>query len=69
MTDFAARTSDTSYIDIFNANDSLLSHYDLNSNISIAPVENLEANAIPNKIFFKANDFSGFIQLVLAVGD
>ncbi len=67
VTDFASKTSDTSYFDIFNANDSLLAHYDLNSNINVAPVENLEISAIPNKIFFKADDFSGFIQLVLAI--
>ncbi len=67
VTDFAGKTSDTSYFDIFNANDSLVSHYDLNSNINVAPVENLEISAIPNKVFFKADDFSGFIQLVLAI--
>ncbi|MBU0528390.1 hypothetical protein KKF86_01360 [bacterium] len=69
VTDFAARTSDTSFIDIFNSSDSLLNKYILNNNINVAPIENLEANAIPQKIFFKADDFSGFVQLVLAVGD
>ena len=69
VTDFAGKASDTSYFDIFNSNDSLLSHYTLNSNINVAPIENLTTNAIPNKIFFKADDFSGFIQLVLAIGD
>ena len=69
VTDFAGRTSDTSYFDIFNLNDSLLIRYKLNSNINVAPVNNLGTNAIPNKIFFKANDFSGFVQLVLAIGD
>ncbi len=69
VTDFAGRTSDTSYFDIFNSNDSLLTRYKLNSNINVAPVNNLETNAIPNKIFLKADDFSGFIQLVLAIGD
>jgi len=69
ITDFAGKASDTSYFDIFNSNDSLLSHYTLNSNINVAPIENLTTNAIPNKIFFKADDFSGFIQLVLAIGD
>lgn len=69
VTDFAGRTSDTSYFDIFNSNDSLLIRYKLNSNINVAPVNNLGTNAIPNKIFFKADDFSGFVQLVLAIGD
>ena len=69
ITDFAGRASDTSYFDIFNSNDSLLNHYMLNSNINVTPIENLETNAIPKKIFFKADDFSGFIQLVLAIGD
>lgn len=69
VTDFAGRASDTSYFDIFNSNDSLLTHYILNSNINITPIDNLETSAIPNKIFFKANDFNGFIQLVLAIGD
>lgn len=69
ITDFAGRASDTSYFDIFNSNNSLLKHYALNSNIYVAPIENLETNAIPNKIFFKADDFSGFVQLVLAIGD
>ena len=69
ITDFAGRASDTSYFDIFNSNDSLLKHYALNSNIYVAPIENLESSAIPNKIFFKADDFSGFVQLVLAIGD
>lgn len=69
ITDFAGRASDTSYFDIFNSNDSLLNHYVLNSNINVAPIENLETNAIPSKIFFKADDFSGFVQLVLAIGD
>lgn len=69
VTDFAGRASDTSYFDIFNSNDSLLNHYMLNSNINVTPIENLETNAIPKKIFFKADDFSGLIQLVLAIGD
>jgi hypothetical protein len=69
VTDFAGRASDTSYFDIFNSNDSLLNHYMLNSNINVTPIENLETNAIPKKIFFKADDFSGLIQLVFAIGD
>lgn len=69
VTDFAGRATDTSYFDIFNFNDSLLTRYGLNSNINIAPIENLETKAIPKKIFFKADDFSGFVQLVLAIGD
>jgi hypothetical protein len=69
VTEFASKTNDTSYFNIFNSNDSLLTQYKLNSNINVAPVNNLETNAIPNKIFFKAEDFSGFIQLVLAIGD
>jgi len=69
VTDFAGRASDTSYFDIFNSNDSLLNHFNLSSNINVAPIENLETQAIPNKIFFKADDFSGLIQLVMAIGD
>ena len=69
VTDFAGRASDTSYFDIFNSNDSLLNRYILSSNINVAPVDSLEINAIPNKIYFKADDFSGFVQLVLAIGD
>ncbi len=69
VTDYAGSTNDSSYFDIFNSNDSLLNHYVLNSNINITPIENLETNAIPKKIFFKADDFSGLVQLVLAIGD
>ena len=69
ITEFAGRASDTSYFKIFNSNDSLLNHYNLSSNINVAPTENLEVQAIPNKIFFKADDFSGLIQLVMAIGD
>ena len=69
VTDFAGRASDTSYFDIFNSDDSLLIRYILNSNINVAPVDSLEVHSIPNKIFFKADDFSGFVQLVLAIGD
>ena len=69
VNDFAGRATDTSYFDIFNSNDSLLVQYNLNSNINVSPIENLESSAVPNKIFFKADDFSGFVQLVLAVGD
>ncbi len=69
VTDFAGRATDTSYFDIFNFNDSLLTRYDLNSNINVAPTTNLATNAIPKKIFFKADDFSGFVQLVIAIGD
>ncbi len=69
VTDFAGRATDSSYFDILNSNDSLLVKYDLNSNINVSPIDNLEPNAIPNKIFFKADDFSGFVQLVLAIGD
>jgi len=69
VTDFAGRASDTSYFDIFNSNDSLLNRYILNSNINVAPIENLEISAIPNKVFFKSDDFSGLVQLVLAIGD
>ena len=69
VTDFSGSAGGTSYFDIFNSNDSLLTRYELNSNINVAPIKNLETNAIPNKIFFKVNDFSGFVQLVLAIGD
>ena len=69
VTDFAGKASDTSYFNIFNSNDSLLNRYLLSSNINVAPVDSLKINAIPNKIFFKADDFSGFVQLVLAIGD
>ena len=69
VTDFAGRPSDTSYFNIFNSNDSLLNRYILNSNINVAPIENLEISAIPNKVFFKSDDFSGLVQLVLAIGD
>jgi len=67
VTDFAGRSTDTSYFDIFNSNDSLLAHYELKSNINVAPVDNLEAIAIPNKIFFSADDFSGVVQFVMAI--
>ena len=69
VTDYAGRANDTSYFDILNSNDSLLNRYILSSNINVAPVDSLEISAIPKKIFFKADDFSGFIQLVLAVGE
>ncbi|MFC1565329.1 hypothetical protein ACFL4B_00050 [Candidatus Neomarinimicrobiota bacterium] len=69
VTDFAGKASDTSYFDIFNSNDSLLNRYILNRNINVTPVDSLEISAIPQKIFFKADDFSGFVQLVLAIGE
>lgn len=69
VTDFTGRANDTSYFNILNSNDSLLNRYILSSNINVAPVENLDTNAIPNKIFFKADDFSGIIQLVLVIGE
>ncbi|MEE9574216.1 MAG: hypothetical protein V3W20_14270 [Candidatus Neomarinimicrobiota bacterium] len=69
VTDFAGSTSDSSYFDIFNPNDSLLNRYALSSNINVTPIENIETNAIPSRIFFKADNFSGFTQLVLAIGD
>ena len=69
VTDFAGRTTDTSYFDIFNGNDSLLAHYELTNNINVAPVEDVSIDAIPQKIFFKADDFTGVVQLVMAIGD
>ncbi len=69
VTDFAGRASDSSYFDIFNSNDSLLNRHMLSSNINVTPINNIETIAIPNKIFFKADDFSGFTQLILAIGD
>ena len=69
ITDFAGRAADTSYFDIFNSNDSLLNRYILNNNVNVAPVDSLEINAIPNKIFLKADNFSGLVQLVLAIGN
>ena len=69
VTNFAGKANDTSYFDLLNSNDSLLNRYILNSNINVAPVDSLEINAIPNKIFFKADDFSGLVQLILAIGD
>ena len=69
VTNFAGKASDTSYFDLLNSNDSLLNRYILNSNINVAPVDSLEINEIPNKIFFKADDFSGLVQLILAIGD
>ena len=69
VTDFAGRTTDTTYFDIFNSNDSLLKHYELRGNLNVVPDENLDPIAIPSKIFFKADDFTGLIQLILAIGD
>ena len=69
VTGFAGKATDTSYFDIFNSNDSLLNNYVLSSNINVAPIDSLEIDAIPQKIFFKADDFSGLVQLVLAIGD
>ena len=69
ITDFAGRSTDTSYFEIYNSSDSLLNRYELKSNINVASVENVDTLAIPNKIFFKSDDYSGLIQLVLAIGD
>lgn len=69
VTEFAGRSTDTSYFNIFNSNDVLLVEYSLNSNINVAPVENVEVDEIPQEIFFKADNFSGVVQLVLAIGD
>lgn len=69
VTDFAGKTTDTSYFDIFNSNDSLLAHYQLTNNINVAPVEQAPIEAIPNKIFFNADNFTGVVQLVIAIGD
>ena len=69
VTDFAGKTTDTSYFDIFNSNDSLLAHYQLTNNINVAPVEQTPIEAIPNKLFFNADNFTGVVQLVIAIGD
>lgn len=69
VTDYASRSTDTSYFDILNSNDSLLANYQLTNNINVAPVENVPIEAIPNKIYFKADNFSGVVQLVIAIGD
>jgi len=69
VTDFAGKTTDTSYFDIFNSNDSLLSHFELSNNINVAPVEDVPIEEIPNKIFLNADDFTGVVQLVIAIGD
>ena len=70
VTDFAGSANDTSYFDILNSKDSLLNRFILSSNINVAPPsDSLKINAIPQKIFLKTNDFSGFVQLVLAIGD
>ena len=69
VTDFAGRSGDTSYFDIYNTNDSLLTNYKLTSNINVAPSDIVPTNAIPNKIYFKADNFTGVVQLVLAIGD
>lgn len=69
VTDFAGSASDTSYFDIFKSNNSVLAHYDINSDIYVSPENHLDSTEIPTEIFFKADDFSGLIQLVLAIGD
>jgi len=69
VTDFAGKSSDTSYFEISNSSNILLRRHELKSNINVAPVEYVGPDAIPNKIYFKADDFSGFVQLVLAIGD
>jgi len=69
VTDFASRAADSSYIDIFNSDEVLLTRYNLRSNLNVTTVDTIDAAVIPNKVFFKADDFSGFIQLVLAIGD
>jgi len=69
VTEFAGKSSDTSYFNIYNSNDAIISQYNLNSNIDVAPVKTAELDEIPQKIFFKADNFSGLVQLVLAIGD
>jgi len=69
VTEFAGKSSDTSYFNIYNSNDAIISQYNLNSNINVAPVKTAELDEIPQKIFFKADNFSGLVQLVLAIGD
>ncbi len=69
VTEFAGRSTDTSYFEFFNSNDSLLKRYELKSNIKVAPTESLEPSAIPNKIFFKSDDFSGLVQLTMVISD
>lgn len=67
VTDFASSSNDSSYFDIFNSGNTLLTRYDIRSNINVSPVDSLDINEIPQKIYFKADNFSGFVQLVLAI--
>ncbi len=69
VTEYASKATDTSYFEIFNAGDSLLNRYELKSNIHVAPTEDVTPSAIPKEIFFKADNFTGMVQLVIAVGD
>lgn len=69
VTDFGGSSNDTSYFDIFDSNNSLLAHYDINSDIYVSPDVQLDSTEIPTEIFFVADDFSGLIQLVLALDE
>lgn len=69
VTEFAGRSTDTSFFNILNSNGVIISEYNLNSNINVAPIESVEVDNIPQKIYFKADNFSGLVQLVLAIGD
>ena len=69
ITDFAGDASDTSFINIYNSADSLITQYLLNSNMNNVKIDSVNSETIPKKVSFKAIKLTGLVTFVASVSN
>ena len=67
VTDYKGDASDTSYINIYNSADSLITQYLLNSNMNNVKIDSVNSETIPKKVSFKAVKLTGLVTFVASV--
>jgi hypothetical protein len=67
-TDFSAHHADTTSVIIFNEQDSVLYKYNITNNMVVVDIDTVEKSSCPAVILLRANNFSGLLEVVIAVG-
>ncbi len=68
-TNFSAQQADTTSISILNEQDSVLYKYNITNNIIVVDADTVEKNTCPAAIVLKVNNFSGLLEIVIAVNN
>jgi hypothetical protein len=66
-TNFSAQQADTTSIIILNEQDSVLYKYNITNNMIVVDVDTVEKKTCPATIVLKVNNFSGLLEIVIAV--